>query len=84
MGGELEWGRLMSERDADVLAYVVWVINKAAQAWEILPAEAYARMQRANIVDGYLIPCFDVLHSMGEQTVLEDVELIARREGVEL
>ena len=74
----------MSERDADVLTYVVWVINKAAQAWGMLPAEAYSKMQRANIVDGCLIPCFDVLHSMGEQTVLEDIELIARREGVEL
>lgn len=74
----------MTERDADVLMYIVWVINKAAQAWGVLPADAYAKMQRANIVDGYLIPCFDVLHTMGERAVLEDIEIIARREGVEL
>lgn len=74
----------MPQRDKDVAFFVVWVLNKAAQAWGNLPSDVYRKLQSANIVDDYLIGLFDVVHTMGEKAILNDLEDLAAKRGLAL
>lgn len=46
------------------------------------PHEAYALLQKARIVDEYILPFYDVLHTMGREALVEDINVIAREKGV--
>ena len=74
----------MSQKDKDVAFFVVWALNKAAQAWDRLPSEVYGALQAENIVDDYLIGLYDVVHTMGEKAILDDLESLVAKRGLAL
>lgn len=74
----------MSQYDKDVIFSVAWLLNKVADAHGKTVSEIYRALQSADIVNDYLIPSFDVLHTMGELALIEDVEIVAARRGVVL
>lgn len=39
-------------------------------------------LQKARIVDEYILPFYDVLHTMGREALVEDINVIAREKGV--
>ncbi len=72
----------MSTNDKDKVFFVVWVLNKAAQAWEKTPSEVYRLLQEADIVSDYLMGFYDVAHTMGERAIIDDLEVLAARKGL--
>ncbi len=74
----------MSQDDKDIIFFVAWLLNKVADAYGKTAAEAYRSLQSAHIVDDYLIPSYDVLHTMGELALIEDVQAVAAKRGVAL
>ncbi len=55
------------------LAFSVFMMHILAAAWSMLPSEAYALCKRSGVLDNYLVPHYDVLHSMGVNALIEDV-----------
>lgn len=74
----------MSQYDKDVIFFVTWLLNKVADAYGKTAAETYRLLQSAHIVDDYLMPSYDVLHTMGELALIEDVQTVAAKRGVVL
>lgn len=74
----------LSQRDKDMAFFVVWILNKAAQAWGRNASDIYRELQKANIVDDYLLGFYDTVHSMSESAVLEDLRDVASRKGLAL
>ena len=74
----------MSQYDKDVIFFIAWLLNKIADAYGKTASEIYACLQSANIVNDYLIPSYDVLHTMGELALIEDVQIVAAKRGVAL
>lgn len=74
----------MTQRDRDVTFFVVWVLNKAAQAWGMTASEVYRALQGAGIVTDYLMGFYDTVHSMGEEAILADLRQLAHTRGVAL
>lgn len=72
----------MTDHDKDVVFFVVWLLDGVSRAWGKSTAETYRLLQDADIVNGYLFPCYDVLHTMGKEALIEDVTLLARKRGV--
>lgn len=72
----------MTEHDKDVIFFVVWLLNAVSKAWGKPTAEVYRLLQEVDIVNGYLFPCYDVLHTMGKEALVEDVTLLARKRGI--
>lgn len=72
----------MSKKDEETIFFVVWLLNKAAKAWGKTSSETYRILQSVNLVDDYVLPCFDVLHTMGELALVEDLECAARERGL--
>lgn len=64
------------------LEFVIFVIHALAEAWQRSPAEVYARLSSSGVLAGYVIPCYDVLHTLGKQYLVEDItECVREWEG---
>lgn len=63
------------------LDFAVFVVHALAEAWKMLPKEAYRTLADCGALDGYVWPCYDVLHTMGRQALVEDLTSYAREKG---
>ena len=44
-----------------------------AEFWHKTPSEVYNILDSSNILDNYIIKHYDVLHSMGSESLIEDI-----------
>lgn len=64
------------------LIFIVFVIHRLAESWKKTPVYVYDLLNKLDIIDGYLIPCYDVLHTQGKNYLIEDIsELVMERGG---
>ena len=66
------------------LTFVVFMMHILAAAWSMLPSEAYALCKHSGALDKYIIPHYDVLHSMGANALIEDLTGYIRERGYEI
>ena len=72
----------MSEQTPREIDFVMFVLYRVAEVWRVSVRRAYELLSSVDIVDGYLIPCFDVLHTLGAEYLVEDVCSLAAERGV--
>lgn len=58
---------------ADVMQFVVFAIESAAQKADISSTELYNRLQRLNLVQGVLVEGYDMLHTQGKPFIADYV-----------
>lgn len=63
------------------LRFIVYLIHALAGAWNVSPSRAYEVLNGSKVLDNYVIPCFDVLHSMGREALVEDMTSFVREKG---
>ena len=62
------------------LTFIVYMIHQLSDSWKMSPAKVYQILNRQKIIDGYLIPCYDTLHTLGREYLIEDLtELVKER-----
>ena len=66
----------------DVFSFVIYMIHACADKWNLPPAQVYHGMKRAGCISGYLAPHYDVLHTQGTETVVEDIREYLENRGV--
>ena len=60
------------------LTFLVFIINKYALATKQSVIEVYHQFEKLQLLDNYLISHYDVLHTLGENYLVEDLkELVA-------
>lgn len=70
--------------DKKTLEFVTFTIGSVAERLHKSPAEIYNIFKRVDIIDGYLIPAYDVLHTYGRQYLVDDILDLLHEKGVEL
>ena len=55
------------------MQFSVFLIHQLAQNWHKTPQEVYCTLDKTRILDDYIIKHYDVLHTMGEQSLVEDI-----------
>lgn len=61
-----------SEKDR-IYTFVCSCIESAAIQLGCKASDVYRRMAQVNLINGYLIPCYDTLHTESRQSVTDDV-----------
>jgi Protein of unknown function (DUF3791) len=62
------------------LSFTIFILNKYALATKQPITEVYKRFDELHILDDYLIKHYDVLHTLGENYLIEDLtELVAQK-----
>lgn len=55
------------------LEFSVFLIHQLSYAWNKTPGNVYEIVNKTGILDDYIIRFYDVLHTMGEQYLVNDI-----------
>ncbi len=66
------------------LKFSVFLIHNLADKWKKPPSEVYRILNNTQILDDYIIRCYDTLHTLGKSYLLEDITGFAIEKGVQL
>ena len=64
------------------LAFVVFILFQLSEAWDMPVPQVYERLKKTEVLDGYIIACYDVLHTLGREYLINDItEIVEEREA---
>jgi hypothetical protein len=66
----------------DVLEFTVFCIENTAEALGIGGNEVYKLLSESRLLDDYLIPSYDVLHTQGKEYIVDDLIGLMREKGL--
>lgn len=66
------------------LKFSIFLIHNLADKWGKTPPEVYQILNTTKILDEYIIRCYDTLHTLGTNYLLEDITEFAIEKGVQL
>ena len=64
------------------LTFVVFILHALGQHWNMTTPEVYEILNTTGILDDYIIKCYDVLHTLGKEYLVEDITEYVREKGV--
>lgn len=64
------------------LTFTVFLIHKLADAWNKAPSDVYKLLKDSGILEDYILPCYDTLHTLGSQHLVEDITEFVRERGM--
>ncbi|NBJ97622.1 DUF3791 domain-containing protein [bacterium 1xD8-48] len=69
--------------DKRELEFVVFCIENIALALGVSPEKVYiALSENSDILNGYIVPCYDALHTQGKEYIVEDILALMEKRGV--
>lgn len=74
-------GVFMTKESAE---FVIYIINFLAHSLKKYPSEIYKVLESTNCINEYLVPFYDVLHTMGTEMIAEDVKKFVKNRGSSL
>lgn len=64
------------------LGFSIFILYSLADKWNKTPAAVYNILNSTGILDNYVIPGYDVLHTLGKEYLVEDITEYVREKGV--
>lgn len=62
-------------------AFVIYIINELADRYARYPSHVYSVLDKTGCIEKYLVPFYDVLHTMSSDSVAGDVIEYIRQRG---
>lgn len=72
---------MMTETTAE---FVIYIINALANKKGLYPSYVYKKLEETDYIQNYLVSFYDVLHTMGTETIMNDVEKYLNQRGISL
>ena len=66
------------------LTFVVFILHTLGQHWNMTTPEVYDILNSTRILDDYIIKCYDVLHMLGKEYLVEDITEFVREKGIDV
>ena len=60
----------------------VFLIHRLAERWGKPVPETYLILNNTDILDGYILKCYDTLHTLGTEYLVDDLTEYAWEKGV--
>lgn len=65
------------------LEFTIFCIENIAERLNIEPTKAYNLLgEKSNIINDYIVPCYEPLHSQGKEYIVNDIMEIMKIRGV--
>lgn len=65
-----------------VLEFVTYCIGKLSVELKLSQQEVYRRLKSSGILDDYIVPSYDVLHTFSSRYLMEDLTEYMKEKGV--
>lgn len=66
------------------LTFVVFILHALGQHWNMTTPEVYDILNSTGILDDYIIKCYDALHTLGKEYLVEDITEFVREKGIDV
>lgn len=66
------------------LEFVIFLLHNLALEWNKEPSDVYKILNDSNILDGYIIKCYDTLHTLGRQYLVNDITELVNERGIKI
>ena len=66
------------------LTFVVFILHALGQHWNMTTPEVYDILNSTGILDDYIIKCYDVLHTLGKEYLVEDITEFVGEKGIDV
>ncbi|MBQ7819555.1 MAG: DUF3791 domain-containing protein [Bacteroidales bacterium] len=66
----------------NTLEFVTFCIGKLSLILNLPQQEVYRRLKRSGILDNYIVPSYDVLHTFSSRYLMEDITEYMKEKGV--
>lgn len=63
---------------------MVFILYVLGQHWNMTTPEVYEILNTTGILDDYIIKCYDVLHTLGKEYLVEDITEFVREKGIDV
>lgn len=68
----------MQEYQLDLVTYCV---GNLADRLNMSASKVYKMLRSTDILNGYMIPCYDVLHTFGKEYIMDDLISLLKKRG---
>ncbi len=66
----------------DILDFVTFCVGAVALNLNMPRTDVFARLKKSGIMDEYIIPCYDSLHTFSRSYVVNDITEYMKEKGV--
>lgn len=66
------------------LEFVTFAIGSVAERLKKSPSDIYRLFKQTNIISGYLVPAYDILHTYGRQYLVNDLLEVMQERGIKV
>ena len=72
-------------KNSDELEFVIFCIENVAAKLGVDPIQVYqAFTEKSNILNGYIVPGYEVLHTQSREYIVNDLLDVMKEEGVKV
>ena len=64
------------------LDFVTYCVGNLADRLNMSASKVYKMLRSTDILNGYMIPCYDVLHTFGKEYIMDDLINLLKKRGV--
>jgi hypothetical protein len=73
---------LLPDMNTQTLNFTIFCISSVAEHLSMNARDVYHKLQDSGIISGYIVPCYDVLHSFSKEYIVEDLVTYMKEKGV--
>ena len=63
------------------LDFVTYCVGNLADRLNMSASKVYKMLRSTDILNGYMIPCYDVLHTFGKEYIMDDLINLLKKLG---
>ena len=63
------------------LDFVTYCVGNLADRLNMSASKVYKMLRSTEILNGYMIPCYDVLHTFGKEYIMDDLISLLKKRG---
>lgn len=63
------------------LDFVTYCVGNLADRLNMSASKVYKMLRSTDILNGYMIPCYDVLHTFGKEYIMDDLINLLKSRG---
>jgi len=67
--------------DFEMLNFTIFCVANVAEAIGTSARDVYHRMRSNGIIDGYIVPCYDILHTFPKDYIVDDLVSLMLKKG---
>ena len=64
------------------LDFITYCVGNLADRLKMSASKVYKMLRSSGLLDGYIVPCYDVLHTFSKEYLVEDVVSLMKEKGV--